>query len=784
LLLASTALIAVGYCDFGPGRGAYAADNTWQTGGVDNTNYNETTNWDTGTVPAAGGDAGVFGAAGSTTVVVNAPVAPDSWTFNAAALSFVITGSTVTFGGAGIVNNSLVNQSIANDIAGTGGLSQGGSAMLTLSGASTYTGTTTVTAGTLAASGSANRFSSSSAFDVNGTLDLGGFGQVIGSLTGSGTVTNGVASSGVLSTGGNNTSTSFSGVIQNGAGTTGLTKAGSGTMTLSNTSTYTGATTVNAGTLSVNGSISSSTLTTVNSGGTLGGTGTVGATTIVSGGTLAPGNSIGTISVSGNLTFNAGSNYDVEVSPSAADRTNVTGTAQLNGTVNATYAAGSYVAKQYTIVNATGGRTGTFSGLNNTSLPSNVGAALSYDANNAYLVLTLNYAVAAGNLNSNQQNVSNALENYFNTTGGIPGAFASLSANGLSQASGESGTGTQQSGFNATGQFMNAVFGNAFFGGAGDEAVQRPLGYAPARKVSRAAEQAYAAVTPKGRASISDRRWSVWAAGYGGTGSVDGDNAAGSNKITNRVYGAVAGAGYRATPDTQYGFALGGAGSSFAVDNGFGSGKADMFNAAVYARHSSGPAYVAAALGYTWQEASTDRTVTNSGTDVLHASFHPQALTSRLEGGRRIATPAVGITPYAALQSTTFFLPSYSETATSGSNQFALTYSSHNVTATRGELGANWDKGFAVQGGVFMLKAKTAWAHDWNTDRTATATFQQLPGATFTVDGAQPSADVALASLGAEITWRNGWSVAAKFDGEFSVRGQTYAGNGMLRYVW
>ncbi len=90
------------------------------------------------------------------------------------------------------------------------------------------------------------------------------------------------------------------------------------------------------------------------------------------------------------------------------------------------------------------------------------------------------------------------------------------------------------------------------------------------------------------------------------------------------------------------------------------------------------------------------------------------------------------------LQTTTFYLPSYGETATSGSNTFALNYASKNVTATRSELGAKFDKAMPVQGGVFTLKARAAWAHDWNTDRSATATFQTLPGATFTTNGALP----------------------------------------------
>src|SRR5258705_217918 len=124
-----------------------------------------------------------------------------------------------------------------------------------------------------------------------------------------------------------------------------------GTTILTTTNTYTGATIIDGGTLSVNGSIAHSAVT-VNAGGVLGGNGTVGNTTI-NGGALAPGNSIGLLTVNGNLSFTAASSYMVEISPTNADRVNVTGTATLSGaTVNLSFvsAAGSSVAKQYTIV--------------------------------------------------------------------------------------------------------------------------------------------------------------------------------------------------------------------------------------------------------------------------------------------------------------------------------------------------------------------------------------------------------------------------------------------------
>ena len=113
-----------------------------------------------------------------------------------------------------------------------------------------------------------------------------------------------------------------------------------GTSIFNGIRTYTGTTTVDGGTLIVNGSIASSSGVTVNNGATLGGNGTVASTTVNAGGTLSPGASIGTLNVNGNLTFNPGATYLVEVSPTAADRTNVTGTANLAGTVYAVFQPG------------------------------------------------------------------------------------------------------------------------------------------------------------------------------------------------------------------------------------------------------------------------------------------------------------------------------------------------------------------------------------------------------------------------------------------------------------
>ena len=88
-----------------------------------------------------------------------------------------------------------------------------------------------------------------------------------------------------------------------------------------------------------------------------------------------------------------------------------------------------------------------------------------------------------------------------------------------------------------------------------------------------------------------------------------------------------------------------------------------------------------------------------------------------------------GWTPYAAGQFTTFELPAYAEQAIVGANTFALAYNAKSVTDTRSELGLRTDKSFAMPNGIFTLRGRAAWAHDFNPDRAIGATFQTLPGA-------------------------------------------------------
>ena len=120
----------------------------------------------------------------------------------------------------------------------------------------------------------------------------------------------------------------------------------------------------------------------------------------------------------------------------------------------------------------------------------------------------------------------------------------------------------------------------------------------------------------------------------------------------------------------------------------------------------------------------------------------------------------------------------------SGGGAFALNYAGKSVTDVRSELGLRTDKSFAVDGGLMTLRGRVAWAHDFNPSRSAAAVFQALPGSAFVVNGAAQASEAALTTAALEMRWRNGWSVGATFEGEFSSVTQSYAGKGVMRYTW
>ena len=255
---------------------------------------------------------------------------------------FLNTNAGIGIAGTGV---TTINGVIADKLGAVGKLTKSDTGTLILGGVSTYTGMTVVNNGTLKLADGDNRLPTGSLVKLGAsgsptvagttaTFDLNGQNQQINGLestastvvqTTINTVTSASAatltigsSSGVTTTFGSGTTTNR-GVI---TGDLAVTKTGAGTQVLGGANTYTGTTRINAGTLAVTGSLLISGTVLVNDGGSLSGSGSVGAVTLGSGSFLKPGNSPGTMTAASSI-WQAGSTYSWEID-------NATGAAGTN----------------------------------------------------------------------------------------------------------------------------------------------------------------------------------------------------------------------------------------------------------------------------------------------------------------------------------------------------------------------------------------------------------------------------------------------------------------------
>lgn len=555
---------------------------------------------------------------------------------------------------------------------------------------------------------------------VNASKAVRGYGQFVGNTT--------LNTQGATSTFSNNIT-----------GTGGLTKTGTGTLILTGTNTYQGATAVNGGTLQIDGVVQTSAIT-VNAGGILSGVGKIGDPVINSGGTLSPGNSAnpyGTMTIADPLVFNAGSIFAVNVSPNANSKVALTNnaTATINGgTVQASYQAGSYIAKQYTLISG-GAVNGKFTSLTNTNIPVGFSTSLSYTPTSVLLDLVA--SLGAG-LNPNQQAVSGALNDAFNNNGSLPADLATIYnltgaplANGLNQLTPQTQMAQQAAGVQSSQQFTGNMLSCRMPG--------------------------------SGAAAIAREGQCIWLKGQQRFLNV----AANSNDqgFADQTTSISSGAQFALDDNWTAGAAIDYNWSTMTS----GSGKAigGRFNAGAVLKYTNGPLQFAGAITGGWGNADTTRVVNAAGLNsTLTGKSNSDVYTALLRASYVFDLDTVYVKPIADFTLTRINFGRYSETGGNAALTFAGSSQNLFTISPAIEVGTNGQSDWLMAGSWLRpyVRAGFSW-HDKDSF-SQTASFVAAPQSfTTTMRFPRTTADLA---AGFDLLTAGGAGIRFEYEGHYA----------------
>jgi autotransporter-associated beta strand protein len=663
---------------------------------------------------------------------------------------------------------------LGGDVFGTGKLIVNMTGDFIVSGNETYSGETLIMSGIFEAN-SATALSPNSAFTVNSTLDLGGFDGTIGSLSGSGIVLNNGAKMSTLSVGQDNTSTTFSGILENGTSVLQLTKIGTGTLTLTGANTYTGTTTIDAGSLIVDGSIASP-QTIVNAAGLIGGHGTIGGS-LVNNGIVGQGTSPGTLTVTGDYTQGAGGSLRIGVAglgPGQHDLLAVNGHAAVGGTLQFISLGGFNLqpGNQITFLTAKNGISGTFSNVQNGVIGTGtvVQVQVTSLANSIVLEGTQgSFADTPGVATTpNNRAVAKALD----SARGDPreaALFAFLNSQPLANLPHDLIliAPTQVTSINATavsvGKVQISNIGQRLANVRGGSNGFSSSGFSINGGAVSFSDGLPGVSGPEGKggtpvfAPTPDNRWGVFLTGLGEFTDVsDTPNAAGYDVDTG---GFTFGVDYRVTPNIALGLTAGYAHTSV---NPTGGGRIDVNGGKLgaYATIFGNGFYLDTAAtggpsGYNTHRAALQGSA-NGSTDG--ADFN-----ALVAGGYDWKTGNLSIGPTASFQYSYTGLSGFTETGSLA----PLKFPDQNTESERTAFGAKASYEWKVGQIVLIPQVSAAWQHEFgDTAYSIVSGFATGAGNNFTVTGPEIGRDSLLIGAGATVIWNDRVSTYLYYDGE------------------
>jgi outer membrane autotransporter protein len=288
----------------------------------------------------------------------------------------------------------------------------------------------------------------------------------------------------------------------------------------------------------------------------------------------------------------------------------------------------------------------------------------------------------------------------------------------------------------------------------------------------------------------AERRFAVWAQGFGLSGGRDGDAGVGSARLDYSFGGGASGFDAQLAPGLLVGASVAAAGSSFSLQGQPSSGTAHTIFFGLYGAWTTGPFYVDAAAGYGHGAFATTRTITVGATSELaQGNFDGDQYGGRVEAGWRFAVQRYRLTPFAGVAVQALHQDGYAEsttnTATNLPGTLGLSYAGQTTTSVRSFLGGETATTLQLDERTTLApRIRVAWAHEYDRTRQVNASFLSLPGAAFTVNGARPARDAAIVVAGVDLAIGRNVALFAEFDGDIAGSGNAYAGSGGIRVSW
>ncbi|TPJ24349.1 hypothetical protein FJ425_21270 [Mesorhizobium sp. B2-7-2] len=719
----------------------------------------------TGSTTINGGTLAITAAGGITSDVTNNATFRNAGTVtggvtNNAGATFTQTAGHVSNGviNSGTVNaNGALNGAIANNAGGIftiGGTLTGDSTFSNANGATlavAATGDYTL-AGLLTNSGGVTIAAGGSLTAPAGILNKAG-----GAITNNGTVADALDNAGLVTNNGvyNANVASNTGTISNTAG--GIWNGNFNTAgVVNNDGTINGSLTQTAGTTANNGTITGAVAV---SGGLFTGSGSVGGLTIASGATVAPGvaGGIGTMSVAGNVTFDAGSIYQVTVNTAGqASHINATGSIAINGgSVNVLAGSGNYApSTTYIILSTTtnGGRTGTFD---------------SVSSNLAFLTSTLGYGASDVTLTMTRNNVDFAAigitADQITTGGGIESlGFGNPLYNAVLNLS------APQAQY-AFDQLSGEIHASAKTALIEDSRFVRSA-------VNDRIRAAFDAVGASGTVTTyvdgkpvtvkaNTDRLAVWGQGFGSWGHTHGDgNAATLNRKTG---GFFVGADAPVFDTWRFGAVAGYSRTDFNVKDGHSSGTSDTYHLGLYGGTAWGDLAFRTGAAYTWHDVSTNRSVIFPGFgDSLKGKYN--AATAQVFGELAYGFNAGGarFEPFANLA----YMNLHTDGFTERGGAAALTSAAANTDATFTTLGLRASTTFDLGGTTLTANGMLGWRHAFG-DVTPLSTMRFASGGdAFSIGGVPITRDAAVIEAGISYAITPNATFGISYGGQFGSR--------------